>query len=208
VPGLPLWRLDREFFGRPVLTVAIDLLGCLLVHDTPEGRCVGAIVEAEAYSDDDPGSHARVGRTIRTAPMFEEPGHAYVYFTYGMHWCFNAVTDRRGKAGAVLIRAVEPLEGQELMRARRGPVRDRELCRGPARLCQAFGVSGEQNRADLTEPPLSLCAGERFSPDAVARGPRIGLGSAQDGRAWRFWLKDSPWVSVTRPAKAKDSRRR
>jgi DNA-3-methyladenine glycosylase len=198
VSGLQLWRLDREFFSRPVLVVARDLLGCLLVHETPEGRCVGAIVESEAYSDDDPGSHARAGQTQRTAPMFEEPGHAYVYFTYGMHWCLNAVTDRRAKAGAVLLRAVEPLEGVAAMRERRGRMRDRELCRGPARLCQAFGVTGDHNRFDLTQPPLYLCAGERFGEEAVATGPRIGLGSAQDGRPWRFWLKDSPWVSGPR----------
>ena len=186
------------------------MIGCLLVHGTPEGRCVGMIVEAEAYGDDDPGSHARAGLTPRTAPMFEDPGHAYVYFTYGMHWCLNAVTDRPGKPGAVLLRAVEPREGRPLMRARRGSVRDRDLCRGPARLCQAFGIGGAHNRADLIAPPLSVCAGERFPDEAVARGPRVGLGVAQDGRPWRFWLADSPWVSATRtePRAARQGSRR
>jgi DNA-3-methyladenine glycosylase len=192
---LPYKPLARAFFLRPVVEVARDLLGCILVHDDAEGRTAGTIVEAEAYASDDQASHAYRGRTARNAPMFEDPGHAYVYFTYGMHYCLNAVTDRAGLASAVLIRAVQPLEGIELMRARRGAVRDRDLARGPGRLTQAFGIAREQNRADLTKPPLMLCPGERLPYRAVKATPRIGLGSLQDGRKWRFAVADNPWVS-------------
>lgn len=201
---LPLRPLARAFFLRPVLEVARDLLGCILVHDTSEGRTSGMIVEAEAYASDDPASHAYRGRTERNAPMFEDPGFAYVYFTYGMHFCLNAVTDRAGSAQAVLIRAVQPLEGIEEMRARRGAVRDRDLARGPGRLTQAFAIGRDQNRSDLTKPPLMICPGERLPFKAVVSTPRIGLGSLQDGRAWRFAIADSPSVSG---ARAKDSRR-
>jgi DNA-3-methyladenine glycosylase len=135
--------------------------------------------------------------------MFEAPGHAYVYFTYGMHFCLNAVTDRDGHPSAVLIRAVEPLDGVDLMRARRGAVRDRDLARGPGRLTQAFGVSRDQNRADLTKPPLMICAGERLPYAAARATPRIGLGALQDGRLWRFAVKESPWVSNMPSPKAK-----
>ncbi len=193
---LPLRPLARAFFARPVLEVAHDLLGCLLVHETPEGRCVGRLVEVEAYGSDDPASHASRGPTARNAPMFEEPGHAYVYFTYGMHFCLNVVTDTRDLAGAVLIRAAEPLEGTELMRRRRGGVtKDRDLARGPGRLTQAFGITRAQNRTDVTRPPLLLCPGERLPEEAIVAGPRIGIGTTQDGRPWRFSVAGSPFVS-------------
>ncbi|MGZ4126546.1 MAG: DNA-3-methyladenine glycosylase [Actinomycetota bacterium] len=204
---LPLRPLARAFFARPVLEVARDLIGCILVHETRRGRTVGTIIEAEAYASDDPASHAYRGRTERNAPMFEDPGYAYVYFTYGMHFCLNAVTGRNGEASAVLIRAVEPLDGIELMRARRGPVRDRDLARGPGRLTQAFGISRGENRADLTALPLMICAGERLPYAAVRATPRIGLGTLQDGRPWRFAVKDSPWISPTPGSKAMGSRR-
>lgn len=193
---LPLRPLVRTFFARSTLEVARDLIGCLLVHDSPEGRTVGRIVEAEAYMQDDPGSHASRGQTPRNSPMFEEPGRAYVYFTYGMHFCLNAVAHRPGIPGAALLRAVEPVEGIELMRLRRGAgIRDRDLARGPGRLTQAFGLNREHNRLELTRTPLYVCAGERLPEEAVARGPRIGLGTTQDGRPWRFSVIGSPWVS-------------
>jgi DNA-3-methyladenine glycosylase len=199
--------LAREFYARPVLVVAQDLIGCVLVHATSDGVTAGVVVEVEAYGQDDPGSHAARGMTNRNAPMFEEPGHAYVYFTYGMHFCLNAVTDRDGVAGAVLIRAVEPTEGLELMRQRRGVhQKDRDLARGPGRLTQAFGIGREQNRADLVRSPLSILAGERFPSTAIVATPRIGLGRVQDGRLWRFALAGSPWVS-TGPMVATGSRR-
>ena len=195
-PGeVPLRPLVRAFFARPALGVARDLIGCILVHDTPEGRCAGTIVETEAYAVDDPASHAFRGRTPRNAPMFEEPGHAYVYFTYGMHFCLNVVTDRTGVAGAVLLRAVEPIDGLALMRARRGAVKDRDLARGPGRLAQAFGVGRVQNTADLCSSALFICAGERLPEEAILEGPRIGIGRTQDGRPWRFRVARSPWVS-------------
>ena len=205
---LPLRPLARAFFTRPVVEVARDLLGCILVHETEERRTSGMIVETEAYSSDDPASHSYRGRTERNAPMFEDPGYAYVYFTYGMHYCLNAVTERSGKAAAVLIRAVQPLEGLELMRARRGgAVRDRDLARGPGRLTKAFGIAREQNRSDLTKPPLMICAGERLPYDGAYATPRIGLGTLQDGRLWRFAIKDSPWASRPPAVKATGSRR-
>ena len=192
---LPLKPLARAFFARPVLEVARDLIGCILVHESEDGLTSGLIVEAEAYAADDPASHADRGRTDRNAPMFENAGFAYVYFTYGMHYCLNAVTDRPGNASAVLIRAVQPLEGIELMRARRGAVRERDLARGPGRLTQAFGIARDQNRADLTAPPLMICPGERFPYKSVVASPRIGLGTLQDERPWRYSIEDNPWVS-------------
>ena len=188
--------MDRAFFARPALVVARALLGCDLVHVTALGTTRGRIVETEAYAADDPGSHAFRGRTERNAPMFEDPGHAYVYFTYGMHFCFNVVTDEPGVASAVLVRAVEPLEGLELMQRRRGSrVRERDLARGPARLTQAFGIGRADNRADLLSPPLQIAAGAPCDDGDITRTPRIGLGRSQDGRPWRFTLSDSRWVS-------------
>ncbi|MGH2785943.1 MAG: DNA-3-methyladenine glycosylase [Actinomycetota bacterium] len=194
---LPLRPLVRSFFSRSTLQVARDLIGCLLVHESPDGRTVGRIVEAEAYMHDDPGSHAFRGQTPRNAPMFEDPGRAYVYFTYGMHFCLCAVAHAPNIPGAVLIRAVEPFEGIELMRRRRGGAfKDRDVARGPGRLTKAFGLHRDHNRLDLTRKPLYVCAGERLPEEAVARGPRIGLGATQDGRPWRFSVVGSPWVST------------
>lgn len=189
----------RRFYARPALVVARELLGCLLVHDTPEGRCVGRIVEAEAYAPEDPGSHAFRGRTPRNDPMFGKPGTAYVYFTYGMHWMLNAVCDRVDVPSAVLVRAVEPLQGIELMRQRRGSISDRDLCRGPARLTQAFGIGPDHNREDLVTGSLFIAPGERLPHEAVEASPRVGLGAAQDGRLWRFFESGSRAVSRFTP---------
>ena len=207
VDPLPLRSLVVAFFARPTLEVARDLIGCLLVHETPEGVAVGSIVEAEAYTDRDPGSHAFRGMTARNAPMFERPGTAYVYLTYGMHHCLNAVTEETGRAGAVLIRAAEPVAGLKVMRVRRPGIRDRDLARGPGRLTMAFGISRAHDRADLTRGVLRICAGERLPERSIVRTPRIGLAAAhQDGRRWRFAVKASPWVS-SGPTTTRGSRR-
>ncbi len=185
--------LSRLFFARPVLAVARGLLGHLLVHDSPEGRTVGRIVEVEAYRGaDDPASHAyRV--TPRSVIMVGPPGIAYVYFTYGNHYCLNVVTGREGVASAVLLRALEPLEGLRLMARRRGVTAPLLLAAGPGRLTQAMGVSRRQNGWDLTQAPLYIVDG-RPGRRRIATGPRIGIRRATD-RPWRFYLAESPFVS-------------
>ncbi len=188
--------LPRSFYARPAPVVAAAVLGRLLVYDSPRGRMSGLIVEVEAYRGaHDPASHAYRGRTARNAVMFGPPGHAYVYFTYGMHHCLNLVAERAGVAAAVLVRALEPAEGEDLMRRRRG-VRERErLTRGPACVTRALGLSRAHDGLDLTTGPLWVAdrpADRRGHP--VARGPRIGLRCGLD-RAWRFYLAGHPCVS-------------
>jgi len=190
--------LPVSFFDRDAEEVARDLLGVVL-ESTHDGRTtLGRIVETEAYlGPHDAASHAaaRIGRTKRNAPMFGPPGTAYVYLIYGLHWCFNVVTGPVGYPAAVLIRAVEPISGLEVMRERRGAgVADRDLARGPGRLARAFRITGELNGHPLQEPPLRLLAGVPVAADRVAVGPRIGVTGAVD---WplRFYLADSPWVS-------------
>ena len=198
--------LPRIFFERPVVEVARDLLGASLVSQTAEGTAVVRIVETEAYGGpDDLASHARAGRTRRTAPMFGPAGHAYVYRVYGMHECLNVVAETDGQAGAVLLRAAEPRAGLALMRRRRGRPRDADarLAAGPARLCQALGVDRQLNGHDLTlgrrlwlEWPVDA---ERPPEEAVLGGPRIGVDYAGEWtlRPWRFRLKGHP--SLSRP---------
>ncbi len=195
----PLRPLPRRFFVRNSVLVARALLGQLLVHDTPAGRLVGCIVETEAYRGPlDPASHA-YRRTSRSAIMYGPPGIAYVYFSYGVHWCLNVVAEPDGRAGAVLLRALEPLEGIALMRrrrGRRGP--DARLAAGPGSLTRAMAVGPEHNGADLTVPPLYLAYGPRRRRTIVT-GPRIGISAAMD-RSWRFGLKDHPSLSRLFPA--------
>ena len=194
----PYVALPREFYARPVLTVARESIGKLLVHDTEEGRMVGRIVEAEAYrGPEDRAAHSYGGRrTARTEVMFGPPGHAYLFFVYGMHWQFNLVTTREGAPHAVLIRAVEPLEGLELMAARRNMAADRrELTNGPGKLCQAFGLARNCYGADLTQGPLFLTEGPRVK---VQTSPRIGVDYAEEWaeKPWRFFDPSSRFVSV------------
>ncbi len=186
--------LPREFYLQPTVKVARDLLGQLLVHDSPEGRTAGVIVETEAYLVDDPGSHAHRGRTPRNEVMFAAPGTIYVYRIYGVHWCLNAVTQPEGVPEAVLLRALEPVTGIDLMRQRRGRKRLTDLCSGPGKLCQALGVTGAHNRGDLTSPPLYIARWSEAAEHHVGR--RIGLPPGQGDQApLRFGVAGSPYLS-------------
>lgn len=192
--------LDRDFYARRTPTVARALIGTFLVHDTPEGRCVGRIVETEAYlADGDPASHSHRGPTPRNAPMFGPPGHAYVYFTYGMHHCFNLVTAAEGVGEAVLVRALEPVEGSELMAARRGRESERELCSGPAKLVQAMGIDRSDDGRDVTSgrlvvwPRGALGTGPRRP--RVVTATRVGIRQGTELEL-RFLLAGSKFVSA------------
>jgi DNA-3-methyladenine glycosylase len=194
--------LGRDFFDRPAEEVAPDLLGRYLARSSPEGTVVLRITETEAYAGErDPASHAFRGRTQRNAVMFGPPGHAYVYFTYGMHFCVNLVCLGGGTAAAVLLRAGDFVSGRELARRRRPRARDRDLARGPARLCQALAIDRELNGADVCDPdgPLRVLPGEPVPPGPVRvrTGPRTGVNGAKDV-PWRFWLDGEPSVSPYR----------
>jgi DNA-3-methyladenine glycosylase len=197
-----------DALAGPVLEVAPRLLGAVLRHETEEGSVAVRLTEVEAYAgDQDPGSHAFRGRTRRNAVMFGPAGHLYVYFTYGMHHCCNVVVGDTGHASAVLLRAGEVVEGAELARARRRGGRDRDLARGPARLCQALGIDLAQNGADLDAGPVTLTLPSSApGADRLRTGPRVGLRHAAD-HPWRFWLADEATVSVYRPAKRLAERR-
>ena len=196
MPGLP------DHLAGPVLDVAPTLLGAVLRHETEEGTVSVRLTEVEAYAGEhDPGSHAYRGPTARNEVMFGEPGHLYVYFTYGMHYCCNVVVGEKGHASAVLLRAGEVVEGLDLARARRTNGPDRDLARGPARLCQALGIDLTCNGVFLEEGALTLTLPSApHPPGEVRTGPRVGLRRAAD-HPWRFWLADEPTVSVYRPAK-------
>ncbi|CAN5592358.1 MAG: DNA-3-methyladenine glycosylase [Euzebyaceae bacterium] len=187
----PVKPLDREFFARPAPQVGVDLLGKLLTK--PGDGLVARIVETEAYRYDDPACHAYQRRTPRNEPLYGPPGHAYVYFSYGMHWCLNIATGVDGIAEGCLLRAAEPLEGRACMSERRGAARDRDLLRGPGRLGQAYGLQREHSGQDV-------CGGGplRFVDDGfrseIMSGPRVGVSVAAD-TPWRFWIPGSPWVS-------------
>ncbi|WP_405060908.1 DNA-3-methyladenine glycosylase [Kribbella sp. NBC_01505] len=193
-------RGSRKQLAGPVLDVAPQLLGAVFRHTTAEGTVAVRITEVEAYDGpNDPGSHAYRGETPRNAVMFGPAGFLYVYFTYGMHFCMNVVTGPPGTPSAVLLRAGEVIEGVELARTRRGEVKDRDLARGPARLCVALGINREQNAVDLLakDSPVRLVDGPGFDGTA-ATGPRVGLREAPDW-PWRFWIPDDPTVSPYRP---------
>jgi DNA-3-methyladenine glycosylase len=180
--------LGSEFFARSVHDVAPDLIGVTLLVDGVGGR----IVEVEAYDHEDPASHGFRGRTERNASMFGPPGHAYVYRSYGIHWCLNLVCEEVGVANAVLLRALEPTCGLEQMRARRGLEDERLLCSGPGRLCQALGVTREHDGLALDRPPFELLAGD--SPAEIVTGPRIGITRAAE-LPWRYAEAGSPFLS-------------
>lgn len=190
--------LPPEFYARDTETVARQLLGCLLECHSPEGVASGRIVETEAYiGEHDLACHAAAGRTTRTAPLYGPPGTSYVYFIYGVHWCFNAVTRDEGQPSAVLVRALEPVEGIELMRMRRPAARrDVDLTNGPGKLCAALGIDAAHNAIPLQRPPLVVRAGVPVPAARVQITPRIGIREAAD---WplRWIVADSPYVSRT-----------
>lgn len=193
--------LGPEFFARPALAVARDLLGRILVRRWRGRRLAGRIVETEAYAGDgDAASHASRGMTARNAVMFGPPGRAYVYLVYGMHHCLNLVCGPEGRAQAVLLRAVEPLEGEALMAGLRPGVRRRDWARGPGRLCAAFAIDRRQDGLALPAPGLWLETGRRLAARRRESGPRVGVAYAGDAAAWpwRFWERESPWVSGPR----------
>jgi DNA-3-methyladenine glycosylase len=180
--------LGRSFFARSVHDVAPDLVGATLFVDGVGGR----VVEVEAYDGDDPASHGYGGKTPRNRSMFGPPGHAYVYRSYGIHWCLNLVCGEEGSAEAALVRALEPTMGVERMRERRGVDDIRLLCSGPGRLCQALGVTGEHDALALDRPPFAVFPAA--SRTRVVRGPRIGITRATDV-PWRYALAGSPFLS-------------
>jgi len=180
--------LTRDFFARSVHDVAPELIGVTLLVD----GVGGPIVEVEAYDQEDPASHGYRGRTPRNASMFGPPGHAYVYRSYGIHWCLNFVCEGPGRAEAVLVRALRPERGLVAMRARRGVEPERALCSGPGRLCQALGVAGEHDGAALDAPPFRLLP--RREEPAIATGPRVGVSRAAE-LPWRYALAGSPFLS-------------
>jgi DNA-3-methyladenine glycosylase len=197
--------LTRDFYDRPTLEVARDLIGKVLVHDTAAGRVSGMIVEAEAYiGEADPACHAAPGPTPRNAPLYGPPGVAYVYFNYGMHYLVNAVTEPPGSPAAVLIRALAPLEGLPLMRRRRtrgtgrpaANLAEHEVCRGPGNLTRALGIGASQNRADLTRGALVI-EDRGLDPGPLAWTPRIGITVGTE-HAWRVIAAGHPAVSGPR----------
>jgi len=218
--------IPREFFARPSVQVAPDLLGCVLEHETAEGLVAVELTEVEAYAgQSDPASHAYRGRTARNAVMFGPPGHAYVYFTYGMHFCVNLVCQDADNASAVLLRAGRVIEGEELARARRArrthkaggdhdrasqdgaALATRDLARGPARLCQALDIDRSLDGADVCTAgsPLRVRRRQtragtnvRSGQRNIRSGPRVGVSAAADV-PWRFWLDGDPTVSAYRP---------
>jgi DNA-3-methyladenine glycosylase len=195
--------LSRSFFDRPAVEVAPELLGRVLVRSLPGRiRLAGRIVEAEAYEPGDPASHGFRGPTPRNASMFGEPGRLYTYFTYGHHWMANIVTRGPGEGSAVLLRALEPLEGLGEMAARRGRADPRDLCSGPGKLAKAMELDKGHDGADLVKGRVVwLEAGATLMPGQIARGPRVGVSVGRD-QDWRFWEADSPWVSRWRPGPA------
>jgi DNA-3-methyladenine glycosylase len=186
-------RLTRVFFKRSVHEVAPDLIGATLLFNGAGGR----VVEVEAYRHTDPASHSFGGPTARNVVMFGPPGYAYVYRSYGIHWCLNFVCEPKGSASAVLIRAIEPTVGLPVMRRRRGVADDRLLCAGPGRVCEALGITHAQNGLALDKPPFEILG--RTEVAEVVAGPRIGLTKAID-RLWRYGLKGSRFLSKPFPA--------
>ena len=193
--------LRDSFYDRPTEIVSRELLGAVLECTTAEGVTRGIIVETEAYlGPDDPACHAVAGVTARTEHLFGPPGRAYVYFIYGMYWCFNAVTRERGHGSAVLVRAVSPTDGIDLMRRRRPKVkRDRDLTNGPGKLCLAMGIVGAMSGTSLRTGPIVIREGSAVSDENVVVTPRIGITRAAEWQL-RYLVRDDPYVSATPPS--------
>ncbi|MDO8886120.1 DNA-3-methyladenine glycosylase [Candidatus Oleimmundimicrobium sp.] len=189
--------LKRDFYERNTKVVAKELLGKVLVHRLPEGDITGRIVETEAYfGNGDPASHASRGKTPRNAIMFGPSGHAYVYFNYGMHYLFNIVTEKKGIPGAVLIRALEPIEGIDFMLQRRKTKKLRCLTNGPAKLTQALGIDISHNGLDLVNGEIFVCD-DKKAVFKVASASRIGISVGKD-ELLRFYIKDNQFVSTAK----------
>ncbi len=188
--------LPRDFYNRETEIVAQEMLGAIIECTTPEGTASAMIVETEAYvGEHDLACHAAAGRTKRTEPLYGRPGNSYVYFIYGVHWCFNAVTRGEGEPSAVLVRAAEPLSGQSLMRRRRGErPREIDLTNGPGKLCEALGIDGALNDVSLQRKPLVIREGVKVSARDIETTPRIGISRAVD---WplRYIIRGNPYVS-------------
>lgn len=192
-------RLPRSFYARPAAEVAPDLLGKILARNLNGTVLRGRVVEAEAYlGESDPGSHAFRGPTPRTQVMFGPPGYVYVYFTYGAHYCMNVVTNTDGTAGAVLLRALEPLEGIDVMEQNRGGRPYVDLCNGPGKLCQALGITREENGADLEGNAIWM-EDDGVEPEEIATSTRVGL-SAGKSMPLRFYIPGSSCVSRGKPS--------
>jgi DNA-3-methyladenine glycosylase len=194
-------NLPHSFYARPTLKVAEDLLGKVLVHRTRDGVASGVIVETEAYiGEDDPACHASFGRTARSEPLFGPPGFAYVYLNYGIHYLMNAITEADGYPGAVLIRALQPVEGIDRMQKRRAPdgrdIDEHALCRGPGNLTKALGITITDNCLDLATGKLTI-EDRGISVGRIATGPRIGIRVAIE-RPWRYWVEGHRSVSGRR----------
>ena len=193
--------LPRDFYDRETEIVAQEMLGAIIECTTSDGAASAMIVETEAYvGEHDLACHAAAGRTKRTEPLYGPPGMSYVYFIYGVHWCFNAVTRAEGMPSAVLVRAVEPVAGKSLMRLRRGErPKDLDLTNGPGKLCEALGIDGALNGAALQRKPLVIREGRKVTAQEIGTTPRIGISRAVD---WplRYLIRGNPFVSrVSRP---------
>ena len=187
--------LPRNYYARDTVRVARCLLGKRLVRVKGRSRMEGRIVEVEAYRGlDDPASHAFRGPTLRNAPMFGEPGHAYIYFTYGNHYCLNITTQATGTPGAVLIRAIEPIEGLQTMRRLRPKVSDPNLTNGPGKLTKALGIDMALNEVDMTKPGILFVADSDETQFEITRSARVGISRGTD-LLWRFHIAGNPYVS-------------
>lgn len=188
-------RLTSDFFDHSTIQVAKNFLGTFLVHDSPQGKTMGRIVETEAYLSDDAACHASRGETKRNKVMFGPPGHAYIYFIYGMYYCLNVVTADKGIGEAVLIRAIEPVEGIELMKKRRPKVSSlHQLCNGPAKLVLAMGIPYSLNGVSFSKGPLKILLGDQLLKNQIVTTTRIGISQAAH-LPLRFYIKDNSFIS-------------